>query len=147
MSRHGYLDEEDRPGQFALYAQRVRNAARGKRGQAWLRELLAALDAMPVKELAAHTVASRGECCAVGALAIHRGIDLTEITYDDRYDEEAQGDRTTEWLAKQFDVANCLLRDVVYENDEGGKWDETPAHRWTRMRALVARLVKEEQKP
>jgi hypothetical protein len=147
MSRHGYFDEEDYQGQFALYAQRVRNAARGKRGQAWLRELLAALDAMPKKELAAHTVASRGECCAVGALAIHRGIDLTEITYDDPDDEFYDGEETTEWLAAHFDVADCLLRDVVYENDEGGKWDETPAQRWERMRALVARLVKEEQKP
>lgn len=53
MSRHGYTDSCD--DNFALIRWRgaAKSAIRGKRGQAFLRELLAALDAMPEKRLIA----------------------------------------------------------------------------------------------
>lgn len=53
MSRSGYVDEEDEHGQFALWHGRVMSATRGKRGQALLREIEAALLALPTRELIA----------------------------------------------------------------------------------------------
>lgn len=55
MSRSGYTDDgwDDESAQWAAirYAGALKSAVRGKKGQAFLRELLAALDAMPVKRL------------------------------------------------------------------------------------------------
>ena len=48
MSRSGYTEDCDN---LTLYRQTVANALRGRRGQAFLRELLEALDALEVKEL------------------------------------------------------------------------------------------------
>ena len=48
MSRSGYSDDYEGLG---LYRQTVENALRGKRGQAFLRELLEALDALDEKKL------------------------------------------------------------------------------------------------
>lgn len=138
MSRAGYGDDEDFPGQHGLYRGTVRRAIRGKRGQAFLRELADALDAMPVKELVARTVVRQSECCALGAVALRRGLDLSPIAYDDPEGEEIDGDWTTEWLRDELGIVDCLAREVVYENDECGAWNETPADRWRRVRAWVA---------
>ncbi len=143
MSRAGYTDEFDEryPNATALYRQRVRNAVRGKRGQAFLRELGDALDAMPEKKLAARTVAKDGDCCALGCVALRRGVDLAPITYTDADDEECDGDWTTEWLRDQLGIPDCLAREIVYENDECGPAGETPAQRWVRVRSLVAKAT------
>ena len=45
MSRSGYSDD-DEDGRLAMWRGAVQSAIRGKRGQAALRELLTALDAM-----------------------------------------------------------------------------------------------------
>lgn len=54
MSRSGYIDELDQ-WDLIRYRGQVASAIRGKRGQAFLRDLLAALDAMPEKRLIAGT--------------------------------------------------------------------------------------------
>lgn len=51
MSRSGYTDDDDDPLATGRWRAQVRSAIRGKRGQAFLRELIAALDAMPEKAL------------------------------------------------------------------------------------------------
>lgn len=56
MSRSGYSEEEDEPGQFAMWRGQVASAIRGRRGQTLLREMLAAMDAMPVKRLIANSL-------------------------------------------------------------------------------------------
>lgn len=48
MSRHGYSDEG---GNFGAWRGVIASATRGKRGQAFFRALVAALDAMPEKKL------------------------------------------------------------------------------------------------
>lgn len=57
MSRSGYNDDIDN---WALIKWRgqVASAIRGKRGQKMLRDLLAALDAMPEKSLIVHELES-----------------------------------------------------------------------------------------
>lgn len=125
MSRHGYIDECDLD-QFALIRWRgaVLKAIRGKRGQAFLREMIAALDAMPEKALAESVlVGKEGEVCAMGCVLKQRGTDTKEI---DPEDYEA--------VAKITGLAEAMVREIAYENDEGW-YDETPEKRWTRMRA------------
>lgn len=145
MSRHGYSDGDDEPypGAWALYARRVANAIRGKRGQQFLREMVEALDAMPVKELAARTAVSGdgAKCCALGAVAVRRNLDVSPILYTEADDEEDDGTWTTEWLRDALGLTDALAREVVYQNDEGGRsyhGGESDAERWQRMRSWAA---------
>jgi hypothetical protein len=89
-----------------------------------MRELVAALDAMPVKELESDSLRYEdGSVCALGAVAAARGVDVSPL---DPYDIET--------VAHTFGIAPAMTREVVYENDEGGSYSETPAQRWQRMR-------------
>lgn len=131
MSRSGYIDDVDsQEAQWALIRWRGAVAAsiRGRRGQALLRELRDALDAMPNKTLIADDLVSGdGDYCALGVLGAKRGLQkMNEIDPDD-------SDR----VAGMFGIANALAREIVFENDEGGLFRETPEQRWRRMRAWV----------
>ncbi|UEP42710.1 hypothetical protein [Burkholderia sp. B21-005] len=134
MSRSGYSDDCEN---VELWRMAVRNAIRGKRGQSLLRDLAAALDAMPEKRLiTAELQDADGDFCTLGVLGNVRGLDLKSIDPEDR-----------EAVATAFNIAPALAAEVVFENDENGyRWDhalgksvfETPEERWTRMRQWVA---------
>lgn len=133
MSRSGYEDDDDN---WALIRWRgaVNSAMRGRRGQRLLRELRDALDAMPNKRLIAGDLESHGEVCALGAVGKKRGIDVSRLDPEDSYT-----------VARLFDIADALAREVVYINDEEGPLRETPEHRWQRVRRWVdSRLEGEE---
>lgn len=135
MSRSNYSYDFDT---WALIRWRgaVSSAIRGKRGQEFLKELLAALDAMPYKVLASESlVTADGDYCTLGALGAKRGIDLAIIDPDDSLT-----------VAQTFGVSEALAREIVYENDECGSYarKETPAERWTRMRKWVSDHLKTE---
>jgi len=154
MSRHGYIDYDDGDISPGLWAGILASATRGKRGQKFFVELLAALDAMPVKELHAHVFddPNEGKVCALGALARVKGVDTTKFDPDDDYAASV--------LARKFDVADCLTREAIYANDEGFRqrfirldhhrdhgvhWAyvlERPDERWQRMRDWVASRIK-----
>lgn len=106
MSRSGYSEDCDG---WALIRWRgaVSSSIRGKRGQQLLRETLAALDAMPVKELIAHELAKEGEYCTLGVVGKARGMDLESLDPEDR-----------EVVAGAFGIAPALAAEIVYENDE-----------------------------
>jgi hypothetical protein len=138
MSRAGITDDPT-PEQWrmwGLHQQALDLAIAGKRGQTFFRDLIAALDAMPVKRLASSVfVGERGECCAMGAVALHRRLapaEIAALAYDDSGDEPM--DRGA--VAEALDIAPSLATDVAYENDEGA-WSETDEQRWQRMRALA----------
>lgn len=125
MSRSGYSEDCENLG---LWRGAVERAIRGKRGQSFLREMAAALDAMPVKELIAGEVVRDSEhVCAIGSVAVARKLDVSTLEPTDR-----------EEVAATFGIARALAQEIAYENDEGVWHDETPAERWTRMRAWVA---------
>lgn len=143
MSRSGYSDDYDADGTGGLWRGAVTRAIKGKRGQALLREVAAALDAMPSKTLVAESlVTADGQFCTLGALGAVRGLDLKTIHPED-WDQ----------VAKAFNVAPALVREIVYENDEAGdvmRWNqppETDAERWARMRAWVAKQIVEPSGP
>jgi hypothetical protein len=128
MSRSGYTDECD-GWDLIRWRGAVKSAIRGKRGQEFLRETLAALDAMPEKKLAKEVLVAGGEVCAMGATAQARGLDMSGV---DEYDREA--------VARRLGISEALAAEIAYENDEG-RWNETPEQRWNRMRDWVQSLI------
>lgn len=132
MSRSGYTDE-DSDGLLNLYRANVERTIRSKRGQEFLREMAASLDAMPVKELVADVVRDNEHVCAMGSVALARGIDVSDIDPED-----------ADAVARVFKITSMLAREIAYENDErdfrwenGVRKQETPAERWVRMRQWV----------
>lgn len=147
MSRSGYSDDHcgDEPGLFAMYRGQVASATRGKRGQALLRDILTAMNGMPVKRLIAHELEEAGAVCAIGAAGKLRGVDMSGLDPED-----------VETVAGKFNIADCLAREIVYENDECGytherewlngrlRWrPETPEERFARMRKWVRSQIKD----
>jgi hypothetical protein len=129
MSR-GYGDGDCDSNIGFLWHTIVNRATRGERGQKLLGDLCKALDEMPVKELVADELEEDGGVCALGALGHARGIDMRSIDAND-YDR----------IAQTFGCAYTLAREIMNENDEGGRSSETPAQRWERMRAWVAKQI------
>jgi hypothetical protein len=130
MSRSGYSEDGDDDGRINLYRGTVARTIGGKRSQAFLREMAAALDAMPVKELIADDVVQDSEhVCALGAVAVARGLDVRRI---DPTDGDAVG--------SAFGIARTLACEIAYENDERS-FRETPSGRWQRMRSWVERQL------
>jgi hypothetical protein len=128
MSRSGYSYDLDQ-GMLNRYRANVDRAIRGKRGQAFLREMAAALDAMPVKELiAGDVVRDDKSVCAIGSVALARKVDVTEL---DIYDKDEVG--------RAFRIAPALAAEIAFLNDDDFAWKstETPERRWQRMRRWV----------
>lgn len=158
VSRSGYTDDCEN---LAMWRGAVRSAIRGKRGQALLKELAAALDAMPEKALAADSlVTADGAFCTLGVLGAARDIDLEAIDPED-----------PDQVAQAFGIAPAMAQEIVYENDERDddhEWvtaevcgpvrphwpeygrherscnvpvEDGPARRWKRMRKWVAARI------
>lgn len=133
MSRSGYSDDcydDDNSGY--LYRGAVMSAIRGRRGQAFLKEMLAALDALPEKKLIYGELEQDGAVCAIGAVGKARGVDMTEIDPED-----------AETVAATFKIAPAMAREVVYENDDEYRVKETPEARFIRMRKWVADQIQD----
>lgn len=133
MSRSGYTDEWDES--TAMWRGVIASATRGKRGQAFFRFLVDALDAMPVKRLIAGALGTEepeGDVCALGCLARQKGATLEE---DDTEDYRK--------LGETFDIAEQLAQEVMYWNDDAGPYaGETPEERWARVRKWAASQIR-----
>jgi hypothetical protein len=130
VSRSGYSENLD---QWDLIRWRgaVSSAIRGRRGQRALREMAAALDAMPNKALIAHELQSvSGEVCALGALGVARGIDMSAIDAEEPLE-----------VADAFDIAPALVKEIAYINDEEPWVQLTPEKRWLYVREWIARQL------
>lgn len=132
MSRSGYCD--DGGDYMYLYRASVERAINGKRGQAFLKEMAAAMDAMPERRLIpSELVSQSGEVCAIGTVCKARGLDVSKV---DEYDSEAVG--------KLVGIARSMAAEIEYENDERGRESETPEQRWVRMRMWVESEILKE---
>lgn len=134
MSRSGYVDECDDNWSMICWRGAVKSAIRGKRGQKFLTELLEALDNMTSKRLIKDELEYKGEFCALGVIGLSRGVDMENLDPDDSLE-----------VAKEFNIAESLAREIVFENDEGTIFIENSEQRWVRVRAWVASLVKGKQ--
>lgn len=113
MSRSGLNDYDDDYDPLAIgrWQAAVNSSLRGKRGQAFLRELLAALDAMPDKRLIANAATKDGCMCTLAVVAAKRGHDLQELDSDM---EMWEWDR----IAAQLGISQAMAREVMWQNDE-----------------------------
>lgn len=121
MSRSGYSDDCET---IHLYRQAVERALQGRRGQAFLRELIAALDNLPEKILiTGKLIAENGACCALGAVCKTRSLNPGKIDYE----EPAE-------VGAAFGIARSMAAEIAFMNDEWESPSETPPDRWVRMR-------------
>jgi hypothetical protein len=161
MSRSGYGYSDYDPLEHGRYRGAVLSAMRGKKGQAFFKEALAALDAMPDKKLIAGDLVfagnqpfwdgnevvvggdvlvdrlgaekPMGSVCLLGAVGKARGLEMTGL---DPHEIE-----TVAWT---FGIAEAMAREIVFENDEMGPAGESPEHRWQRMREWISRQIRKE---
>ena len=163
MSRAGYNDDIEDPLELGRWRAQVASATRGKRGQRLLRDLLAALDAMPEKRLVTDVL-------EVSAVTDEKHAQSWVTLFNDpsaadRYREHYVKPRPVEYregdvcalgslgrvrgldmshldpedpegVAAAFDIASPLAREIVYINDDCG-YNETPEQRWARVRRWV----------
>ena len=129
MSRSGYSDDCDG---WALIRWRgaVASAIRGKHGQAFLREMLAALDAMPEKRLIAGEFEQGGEVCALGAVGRARQFDMSNIDPEDH-----------DTVAAKFGLPHALACEIMFINDA---WHgKSPELRFADVREWVKQCLNE----
>jgi len=141
MSRSGYSEEVSEQ-ELNLWRGAVESAIRGKRGQQCLRDLAAALDAMPTKELCVMEFEAHGEVCALGALGRARGMDMSDL-----YEGSCPSK-----VAQRFGVAEALAAEIMFINDEfrppvGTRGADISAARWIEVRKWVESKIAPEQKP
>ena len=154
MSRSGlwepdFTDRDDILA-FGRWRAATKSALRGKRGQKFLRELLATLDAMPDKRLIeGELVTPEGEVCAVGSYLRAKSLNPEGIDY---YDYDA--------IADVCGVNPKVIQELEYHNDAYGReWVpvpnvgthhesmriDSPEKRWREIRSWVTGHITEEQ--
>lgn len=167
MSRSGYIDDIEDNLAAGRWRQAVNKALGGKRGQALLRELVEALDAMEDKRLYSGSFATAdGEFCALGVLGAKRGTKIDDLGSDEDGCDPAQ-------VGRRFGIATAMAAEIMYMNDEYAvdewKWvdieicgpvrpyypewgrhiksvsvhnDSAPAERWLAMRDWATNQLK-----
>jgi len=135
MSRLYYDEDWDYSG---LQQGWLRSAVRGKRGQSFLRELVAALDALPTPELSAGALEDEqsGCCCAFGAVRRLRGPENVKICFHPEEEDVSPCD-----LAEPFGVSSTLAWAVVQVNEDMAESNTERARRrrWADVRAWAVR--------
>ncbi len=131
MSRHGYVEECDDYWQSIRWSGAIKRALRGRRGQAFLRDLVVALDALPAPRLIGEELENEnGEFCALGAVGRVRGLDMSKLDTEDHHA-----------LSAAFGIPRTLAAEVMYENDEGAG---TPERRFAHVRRWALRNLRPE---
>jgi hypothetical protein len=134
MSRSGYSDDCEN---WSLIRWRgaVASAIRGKRGQAFLKEMLTVMDALPERKLISDKLEMDGAVCAIGAVGKARGLDMSKIDPDDR-----------ETVAYKFAISPALAAEIVYVNDDHDVC-ETPEARFARVRRWIEAQIRPDNPP
>jgi hypothetical protein len=158
MTRSGYTEDCENDWSMIRWRGAVASAIRGRRGQAFLREMLATLDAMPEKRLIAGdlvfeglpnwdgeneiivgadelitdrgAVVRVGEVCAMGAVGRARKLDMSKV---DSHEAES--------VADLFGISGALAKEIAYVNDEDWQYGkkDTSENRFERVHAWVAK--------
>jgi hypothetical protein len=137
MSRSGYCDDYDSENSIYLWRGAVTRAINGKRGQAFLRGLLVALDAKTEKTLVANALTTEDQNhCALGVIGHLRGIKMSVGEID-----ECDGPEVTREMAHKLNIASALALEIVFLNDEAGSYNETDEQRFERVRNWVSSMI------
>ena len=135
MSRFDCCDDDydySNPWPRICYAGALASATRGKKGQAFFKELLAALDAMPVKKLITSELQCPDGSCALGVFGKSRGLDMSKFEPDDYY-----------MISRRLKVNEKIIDNVAWMNDEMyGR--QTPEERFVKMREWVMSKIKKD---
>lgn len=133
MSRSGYNEDCDNDWQLIMWRGAVASAIRGKRGQAFLKEMLASLDLLPDQRLISHDLEIEdGSVCAIGAVGKSRGVDMKDID-PENYSA----------IAGVFGISEALAREIMFMNDDYET--ETPEKRYQGMHKWIERHIRGEQ--
>jgi hypothetical protein len=111
----------------------LKSAIKGRRGQRFLQDLLAALDSLPEPELSAGALEDEttGCCCAFGAVRRFRGESSVPLWFDPM-DEDVDPHH----LAELFDVSQRLAWEVVVVNDTYCGNNNSPGDRRRRFKEV-----------
>lgn len=145
MSRSGYTEDHDDQWAMIMWRGAVNSAIKGRRGQAFLKEMLAAMDALPVKRLVANELEAPDlvpcshwglfeahSVCAIGAVGKARGVDMSKLDPEDY-----------STVAGKFGIATAMAQEIVYVNDEQGSWKETPEQRFARVHKWIEQQIRD----
>jgi hypothetical protein len=126
--RINWCDEERFPGQFDLWQENCERSLRGKQGQEELRQLRAALLALPEKRLIHELLEDEaGGVCAIGAYGKYKGLDLSQFDVDSNTDE----------VGIAGGMPALVAWKVVEMNDLEFNRSITPEQRYERMLAWI----------
>ncbi len=139
MSRSGYNEDCVNYAGINLYRANVDRALAGKRGQAFLRELITALDALPEKKLIAESFSKADGVCALGSVARMRGV-VDKLPDPEMCDEYEVG----ECAARVLGIAECMAREIMWENDDCYSV-ETEEQRWKRVRSWATKQINRKE--
>ncbi len=133
MSRipEGECEDYESQRRWALQRANTVRQIKSKRGQAFLRELLAALEALPEKKLIEGAIAKGDHVCALGALAMKRRVDAGEsrqaVLADlashnvDPDNDDWDGLYVWDWAVNALAAPHLISWEIPAENDDGGK--------------------------
>lgn len=134
MSRSNYTDDLDQRD-MNLWRGTVASVIRGKRGQAFLRELATELANMKEKRLISDALYRDGEACAIGVVGQKRHLDLSTMDPDDPGP-----------IAAAFEIPCALVQEIAYINDEAYyAGPETPEERHARVLAWVEKQIQPKE--
>lgn len=140
-------EEEDFDNQAALWEANLERSLKGRKGQATLRGLEAALLALPEKRLIADdTISPDGSVCAIAALAQYRGYqgnmtlpaqpdwdneDYPDSPYWDEFEHQEAVEDAMVKIATDLGVPPMVAKAIIYENDDA--YVRTPEDRYRKV--------------
>lgn len=151
MSRSGYCSSGDLdPLEIGRWRAQVASSIRGKRGQSFLKELAAVMDATPETDrrlIKGNLIDENGDCCTIGVVCKARGLDVSKIDVDDPQE-----------VGDVVGISYQLAAEIEFQNDEcdsfrrvidQGEWVEVddPYERWNRIRQWVEKNIAKDNSP
>lgn len=150
--RISYREDEDYPNAAELFLANVERSLKGKKGQAALQKVEAALLAMPQKRLITDVLeTAEGEVCALGALAKHMQVAIPEPTVPDynEWEENESYEDLIKFAVEQLGIPRLVAFRVIEVNDNtqyrflGGRDRHyyTPEERYEKVLAWVRKRL------
>lgn len=153
MSRipEGECDDEESTRRWALQRANTARQIKSKGGQAFLRELLAALEALPSKRLIEGAIAKGDTVCALGALALQRRVaagedrqavlaELASHNVDPNH-IDFDGEYIWDWAVDALAAPSMIAWEIPAENDDDGR--EFVASAWSEETSEDGRIREE----